>query len=75
MKSLADPARLKPLKKQDGLLQVIIETPADSRIKFAFDPWSKPDPSGEEVQLIENWIVSASGGLQSRAHPSRNGDT
>jgi inorganic pyrophosphatase len=38
MKSLAAPTRLKPIDKQDGLLQVIIETPAGSRNKFAFDP-------------------------------------
>jgi inorganic pyrophosphatase len=38
MKSLADPTRLKPIDKRDGLLQVIIETPAGSRNKFAFDP-------------------------------------
>ncbi len=38
MKSLADPTRLKPIIKKDGLLQVIIETPAGSRNKFAFDP-------------------------------------
>jgi inorganic pyrophosphatase len=38
MKSLADPTRLKPLNKKDGLLQVIIETPAGSRNKFSFDP-------------------------------------
>jgi inorganic pyrophosphatase len=38
MKSLADPTRLKPIDKKDGLLQVIIETPAGSRNKFAFDP-------------------------------------
>ncbi len=37
MKSLADPTRLKPIDKKDGLLQVIIETPAGSRNKFAFD--------------------------------------
>jgi inorganic pyrophosphatase len=37
MKALADPTRLKPLNKKDGLLQVIIETPAGSRNKFAFD--------------------------------------
>jgi inorganic pyrophosphatase len=36
MKSLADPTRLKP--KKGGLLQVIVETPAKSRNKFAFDP-------------------------------------
>ncbi|HVN93406.1 MAG TPA: inorganic diphosphatase [Terracidiphilus sp.] len=38
MKSLADPTRLKPTLKKDHLVQVIIETPADSRNKFAFDP-------------------------------------
>lgn len=39
--SLADPSRLKPIDKQDGLLQVIIETPKGSRNKFAFDPDQK----------------------------------
>ncbi|HSY02193.1 MAG TPA: inorganic diphosphatase [Acidobacteriaceae bacterium] len=38
MKSLAAPTRLKPIDKKNGLLQVIIETPAGSRNKFAFDP-------------------------------------
>jgi inorganic pyrophosphatase len=38
MKSLTDPTKLKPLSKKDDLLQVIIETPAGSRNKFAFDP-------------------------------------
>ena len=38
MKSLADPTKLKPIDKKDGLLQVIVETPAGSRNKFAFDP-------------------------------------
>ncbi|MFY9747337.1 MAG: inorganic diphosphatase [Acidobacteriaceae bacterium] len=38
MKSLADPTRLKPIDKQDGTVQVIVETPAGSRNKFAFDP-------------------------------------
>jgi inorganic pyrophosphatase len=38
MKSLADPTRLKPIRRKDGLLQVIIETPSGSRNKFAFDP-------------------------------------
>jgi inorganic pyrophosphatase len=38
LKSLADPTKLKPIDKKDGLLQVIIETPAGSRNKFAFDP-------------------------------------
>ena len=38
MKSLADPTHLKPTLKKDDLVQVIIETPAGSRNKFAFDP-------------------------------------
>ena len=38
MKSLADPTQLKPIDKKNDLLQVIIETPAGSRNKFAFDP-------------------------------------
>ncbi|WP_158751264.1 inorganic diphosphatase [Acidobacterium sp. S8] len=38
MKSLAVPTSLKPIDKKDGILQVIIETPAGSRNKFAFDP-------------------------------------
>lgn len=38
MKALADPTQLKPIDKKDGLLQVIVETPAGSRNKFAFDP-------------------------------------
>lgn len=38
MKSLAAPTSLKPIDRKDGLLQVIIETPAGSRNKFAFDP-------------------------------------
>ena len=37
-KSLANPILLKPIEKQDGILQVIIETPKGSRNKFAFDP-------------------------------------
>ncbi|HEX5236764.1 MAG TPA: inorganic diphosphatase [Silvibacterium sp.] len=38
MKALADPTRLKPIDKKSGLLQVIVETPAGSRNKFAYDP-------------------------------------
>lgn len=37
MKALSDPTRLKPIDKRDNLLQVIVETPAGSRNKFAFD--------------------------------------
>ncbi len=40
-RSLADPTRLKPVDKSDGILQVIIETPAGSRNKFAFDARQK----------------------------------
>jgi inorganic pyrophosphatase len=38
LKALADPTKLKPIDKDKRLLQVIIETPAGSRNKFAFDP-------------------------------------
>jgi inorganic pyrophosphatase len=38
VKSLANPTTLKPLISDDELVQVIIETPANSRNKFAFDP-------------------------------------
>ncbi len=34
---LANPTKLKPIEKRDGLVQVIIETPKGSRNKFAFD--------------------------------------
>src|ERR1700723_2507515 len=37
MRFLASPTKLKPTTKDD-LLQVVIETPAGSRNKFAFDP-------------------------------------
>ena len=37
-KAMADPTVLKPLDKEDGILQVVIETPKGSRNKFAFDP-------------------------------------
>jgi inorganic pyrophosphatase len=36
-KSLIDPTRLAPIRKKDGLLQVIVETPKGSRNKFSFD--------------------------------------
>jgi inorganic pyrophosphatase len=35
---MVDPTRLKPVNKQDGILQVVVETPKGSRNKFAFDP-------------------------------------
>ncbi len=37
-KAMADPTVLKPIDKQNGILQVVIETPKGSRNKFAFDP-------------------------------------
>jgi inorganic pyrophosphatase len=37
-KAMADPTALKPIDKQDGILQVVIETPEGSRNRFAFDP-------------------------------------
>jgi inorganic pyrophosphatase len=36
-KGLIDPTRLEPVRKKDGLLQVIVETPKGSRNKFSFD--------------------------------------
>ena len=36
-KSMANPVRLKPVDKSDGMIQVIIETPKGSRNKFAYD--------------------------------------
>lgn len=38
---LANPTLLKPVRKRDGVLQVIVETPKGSRNKFAFDPDQK----------------------------------
>jgi inorganic pyrophosphatase len=38
MRFLSNPIKLKPLVRKNDLLQVIIETPAGSRNKFAFDP-------------------------------------
>lgn len=40
-RSLADPTRLIPIDKHDGILQVIIETPKGSRNKFSFDEKQK----------------------------------
>src|SRR3954471_18766688 len=37
-RSMADPTVLKPIDKQAGILQVVVETPKGSRNKFAFDP-------------------------------------
>jgi inorganic pyrophosphatase len=37
-KSLADPSQLQPLDKNPELLHVVVETPRDSRNKYAFDP-------------------------------------
>ncbi|WP_348267983.1 inorganic diphosphatase [Edaphobacter paludis] len=36
-KALSDPTQLRAIDKKDGLLQVIIETPKNSRNKYAFD--------------------------------------
>lgn len=38
---LANPTLLKPLRKSEGTLQVIVETPKGCRNKFAFDPRQK----------------------------------
>jgi len=40
-RSLSNPVLLKPVDKEDGLIQVIIETPKGSRNKFAFDEKQK----------------------------------
>jgi inorganic pyrophosphatase len=40
-KSMSNPVLLKPIDKNDGILQVIIETPKGSRNKFAFDEKQK----------------------------------
>src|ERR1700733_852401 len=36
-KSLADPTQLNPVDKEDGIVQVIVETPKGNRNKFSFD--------------------------------------
>jgi inorganic pyrophosphatase len=38
---LANPDKLGPAKKQNGIVQAIVETPKGSRNKFAFDPEQK----------------------------------
>lgn len=38
MKALSDPTRLAPFNKDDHSVQVVIETPAKSPNKYAFDP-------------------------------------
>jgi inorganic pyrophosphatase len=38
---LANPTLLRPVRKREGTLQVIVETPKGSRSKFAFDPEQK----------------------------------
>lgn len=35
---LANPTRLKPVNRKEGILQVVVETPKGCRNKFAFDP-------------------------------------
>ncbi|GGA80575.1 inorganic pyrophosphatase [Edaphobacter acidisoli] len=35
---MANPSKLKPIDKREGILRVIVETPKGSRNKFAFDP-------------------------------------
>jgi inorganic pyrophosphatase len=40
-KGLANPIQLKPVDRQEGLLQVIVETPKGSRNKFSYDPDQK----------------------------------
>jgi inorganic pyrophosphatase len=38
---LSNPTLLRPVRKREGILQVIVETPKGSRNKFAFDPEQK----------------------------------
>lgn len=38
---MANPIRLTPIDEEDGLLQVIVETPKGSRNKFSYDPEQK----------------------------------
>lgn len=38
---LADPTKIRPIRKESGSLQVIIETPMGSRNKYSFDPEQK----------------------------------
>lgn len=37
-RAMADPTVIRPIDKQAGILQVVVETPKGSRNKFAFDP-------------------------------------
>lgn len=37
-KGMANPTRLKPIDRDAGILQVVVETPKGCRNKFAFDP-------------------------------------
>ena len=36
-KGMADPTVLKPIDKQQGILQVVVETPKGSRVKYSYD--------------------------------------
>ena len=40
-RGLADPIKLKPARKESGIVQVIVETPKGSRNKYAYDPEQK----------------------------------
>jgi inorganic pyrophosphatase len=37
-RAMADPTVLKPIDRQAGILQVVVETPRGNRNKFAYDP-------------------------------------
>lgn len=41
IRGLADPTQLNPVQKQDGVVQVVIETPKGSRNKFSFNSEQK----------------------------------
>lgn len=52
MKPLADPTQLKPIDKKDGLVQVIIETPAGSRNKFGAGICIPPDQGCAKGSIV-----------------------
>ncbi|NUQ28795.1 MAG: inorganic diphosphatase [Acidobacteriaceae bacterium] len=68
MKVLADPTALSPTNGSDDELQVIVETPAKSRNKFAFDPaqgifaLKKILPAGMEFPYDFGFVPKTEGG-------------
>jgi hypothetical protein len=70
MKALADPTGLKPLKKKEGLLQIIIETPAGSPKQIRIRPGSK-DFCAEESSSC--WHVFPHRGSAVHSSPAHRG--